>query len=335
MSQRQQLERIFEIDRSIRAGEFPNATWLAGILEVSKRVIYNDRVFMIDRLGAPIVYDQEKGGWYYNNETWTLPNTMITEGELMALFLSLEISRRYLGTALEGSLRSAVDKISRSVKGPVSVDLDALKAHYTFASPALSDVREQILLELHRAIRANHRLRMRYYTASRDEHTDRTVSPYHLYHAQGEWYLIAFDDFRQEIRNFAVGRIEDWSILTDTFERDAGFSIQEHMGSAFQTERGSEIVEVAIRFDPHQARYIRERRWHETQRIEEQPDGGLILSFQSSGLGEVKRWVMQYGGHAEVVGPVSLRQECSDEAHRLVRLYGALSLNGKRYVDEH
>jgi len=321
MSQRQQLERIFEIDRSIRAGEFPNATRLAGILEVSKRVIYNDRVFMIDRLGAPIAYDQEKGGWYYSSKTWILPNIMITEGELLALFLSLEVARRYLGTSLEGSLRSAVDKISRSVKGPVSVDLDELKAHYTFASPALSDVREQTLLDLHRAIRENHRLWMRYFTASRDEHTDRTVSPYHLYHAQGEWYLIAFDDIRQEVRNFAVGRIEDWSILTDTFERDPGFSIQEHMGSAFQTERGSEIVEVAIRFDPHQARYIRERRWHETQQIEELPGGSLILRFQSSGLGEVKRWVMQYGGHAEVLKPKSLRKAIYAEILNMVKTY--------------
>lgn len=62
MSQRQQLERFFEIDWSIRAGEFPNATRLDGILEASKRVIYNDRAFMIDRLGTPIAYNQEKRG---------------------------------------------------------------------------------------------------------------------------------------------------------------------------------------------------------------------------------------------------------------------------------
>jgi hypothetical protein len=56
------LERFFEIDWSIRAGEFPNATRLDGILEASKRVIYNDRAFMIDRLGTPIAYNQEKRG---------------------------------------------------------------------------------------------------------------------------------------------------------------------------------------------------------------------------------------------------------------------------------
>jgi hypothetical protein len=57
MSQRQQLERIFEIDRQISAGEFPNAERLARSLEVSRRVIFKDREFMIYRLGAPIEFE--------------------------------------------------------------------------------------------------------------------------------------------------------------------------------------------------------------------------------------------------------------------------------------
>jgi len=60
MSQRQQLERIFEIDRQIRAGAYPNAERLAEKLEVSRRVIFKDREFMVNRLGAPIEYD---GKW--------------------------------------------------------------------------------------------------------------------------------------------------------------------------------------------------------------------------------------------------------------------------------
>lgn len=321
MSQRQQLERIMEIDRQIRAFRYPTADTVATDLEVSRRVIYIDREFMVNRLGAPIEFDREKGGWYYADETWTLPNIMATEGELLAFFLSVEVAWRYLGTALEGVLRSAIDKISRGIKGPVSVDLNTLKAHYTFAIPALASVSEQILMALHQAIRENRRIWMRYYTASRDEHTERTISPYHLYNVHGDWYLIAFDDLRQGFRNFSIGRIEDWQILQETFERDPNFSVKDFMGGAFQTERGGEVVEVAIRFDSQQARYIRERRWHETQQIEELADGGLILRFQTGGLGEVKRWVMQYGGHAEVLEPEELRQTIQDEIEQLKLRY--------------
>ncbi|MFC1465000.1 MAG: hypothetical protein ACFLMY_09140 [Candidatus Brachytrichaceae bacterium NZ_4S206] len=41
MSQRQQLMRIMEIDRQVRAGKYPNAESLATDLGVSRRVIYS------------------------------------------------------------------------------------------------------------------------------------------------------------------------------------------------------------------------------------------------------------------------------------------------------
>jgi len=321
MSQRQQLERIFEIDRQIRAGAYPNAERLAGGLEVSRRVIFKDREFMLNRLGAPIEYDREKGGWYYANQAWILPNIMVSEGELLAFFLSVEVARRYIGTAMEGALRSAVEKFSKNIKGPVSIDLETLRAHYTFAAPALATANEQALLDLHHAIGENRRVWMRYYTASRDEHTERTVSPYHLYNVQGDWYLIAYDDKRQGFRNFSIGRMEDWRILEETFQCDPAFSVDDYMGSAFQTERGGEVVEVVLRFDAQQARYMRERRWHETQQIEELPEGGLILRFQTGGLDEVKRWVMQYGGHVEVLEPQELREQIRQDVEKLKQIY--------------
>jgi hypothetical protein len=56
------------------------------------------------------------------------------------------------------------------------------------------------------------------------------------------------------------------------------------MAQAFQMERGEEPVEVVIRFDAYQARYIRERRWQATQEVEELADGGLILRCKTGGL---------------------------------------------------
>ncbi len=51
----------------------------------------------------------------------------------MACFLSLEIARRYIGTDLESPLRSAVDKIAKAAKGPVSVEINELRSHYTIS----------------------------------------------------------------------------------------------------------------------------------------------------------------------------------------------------------
>lgn len=321
MSQRQQLERIMTIDRSIRNGEYPNADRLAKSLEVSRRVIFNDRDFMINRLGAPIEYDRARGGWFYADRTWVLPGMVITEGELLAFFLSVEISKRYLGSSLESALLSAVEKISTGVKGPVSIDLETLRSHFSFSGPTLISINEKVLLDIHRAIVNNQKIWMRYFTASRGEITERNIYPYHLYNIHGDWYLVAFDEMRSEYRNFLVSRVEEWKVLPEKFLHDANFSIADWMGSAFLAERGDELIDVAIKFDPVTARYIRERKWHASQTIEEQSDGSLILHIQTSGLGELKRWVMQYGSGAEVLSPESLKQEIVDEIHLMNQLY--------------
>ncbi|MDM8529380.1 hypothetical protein QUF58_14390 [Anaerolineales bacterium HSG24] len=52
MSQALRLERIFEIDRQIRAGLYPKAEDLMEQFECGRRVIFKDRAFMIDRLKA-------------------------------------------------------------------------------------------------------------------------------------------------------------------------------------------------------------------------------------------------------------------------------------------
>jgi predicted DNA-binding transcriptional regulator YafY len=321
MSQRQQLERIMEIDRRIRAGEYPNADKMAEILEVSRRVIYNDRSFMIYRLGAPIEYDKKHGGWFYTDKTWVLPGMMVTEGELLAFFLSMEISKRYVGTDLESPLRSAVDKIARVVKGPVSVDTNALRSHYTFSGPTSLTINEVVLTDLHHAIINRQQVWMRYFTAGRGEVTERVVFPYHIHNFQGDWFLIAFDTLRNDFRIFLMGRIEKWQVLPDQFERDADFSAADWIGSAFQLHGGEEVIEAAIWFSKERAPFIRERLWHPSQQIEEREDGSLILKMQTAGLMEVRNWVLQFGSQAEVLAPEMLRDECKAEIADMMDRY--------------
>ena len=321
MSQRQQLERIFEIDRQIRAGRYPSASSLAEKLEVSRRVIFNDRTFMIDRLGAPIVLDRTRGGWYYKDPTWILPSVMVTEGELLAFFLTVELARRYLGTAFEGPLRSAVDKISQGLKGPITVNLQSLSSSVTFESPHAAPAPEQTLLDLGRAVRERRLVKTTYYTAYRNAKGERTLEPYHLYNHDGDWYLVAYDHMRKDYRYFHVGRMERVKVLDETFFPRRDFDLSSFLGQAFQVSMGDKPANVAVRFDANQAPYIRGRQWHATQTITEHKDGSLTLRFRTSGLGGVARWVLQYGPHAEVLRPASLRKTVADEVRDLAGVY--------------
>ncbi|MBM4388577.1 MAG: WYL domain-containing protein, partial [Deltaproteobacteria bacterium] len=76
-----------------------------------------------------------------------------------------------------------------------------------------------------------------------------------------------------------------------------------------------------IRFTPDQAPYIREREWHHTQRIEDEEDGGLVLSFKTNNLYETKRWVLSWGADAEVMEPEELKGAVRREVGAMGKIY--------------
>ena len=82
------LERMLRIHRAIQAGEYPNATVLAGELEVSTKSIHRDIEFMRDRLELPIEFDRALNGFHYTQEVGSFPTLHITEGELFALLVA-------------------------------------------------------------------------------------------------------------------------------------------------------------------------------------------------------------------------------------------------------
>ncbi|MDW8352017.1 MAG: WYL domain-containing protein [Anaerolineae bacterium] len=321
MSQRQQLMRIMEIDRQVRAGKYPNADSLARDLEVSRRVIYNDRRYMIHQLGAPLATDRARGGWYYTEPAYSLPNVMITQGELLAFFLSVELAQRYIGTDFQQPLYSAIQKLSQTLQGDISVDLETLRLHYTFVPPPLMETNAQTLLTVHRAIREQRLLFISYFANTTGQRSERVVEPYHLSNVRGDWYLLAYDVGKSAKRTFHVGRIQACRVLPEKFVRRSSISIPDWLKSSFGAEGGDEPVEVVIRFDKYQAPWIRERKWHDTAKLEQSEDGSVTLRLWTSGLGEVKRWVMQYGSHAEVLAPASLRLTVAEEARKMVALY--------------
>ncbi|HEV3263632.1 MAG TPA: WYL domain-containing protein [Gemmataceae bacterium] len=72
---------------------------------------------------------------------------------------------------------------------------------------------------------------------------------------------------------------------------------------------------------PEAARYVREKVWHPTQRLQEEEDGGLVVTLEVKHLLEVKRWGLSYGAGCEVLEPEELRRDVSAELHRTLEAY--------------
>ncbi len=318
------FHRIYVIDKLIRNRACPSVPKLAKYIEVKPRTIERDIEYMRDLLGAPIKYCHKTQGYYYAEEDFVLPAVRLNQGELVALFLGQKLLTRHTGTPYESQVRSAFNKICNSLHHSVSVDFGAFDEWISFGVEPLRGDEEKVLQsysQILKAIENRTTIHIKYYSAARDEQTERSIDPYHLRYFHGAWYIIAYCHWRGEVRIFALDRVHKLEESESQFTIPGDFSLQTYLDDSFGIERGEETEKVVIRFDSHQARWILEREWHHSQEIEYLPDGSLLLEFFVSGLGEVKRWVLSFGSHAEVLAPESLRQELAREISGMGKVY--------------
>uniref|UniRef100_B8HWI4 Helix-turn-helix type 11 domain protein n=1 Tax=Cyanothece sp. (strain PCC 7425 / ATCC 29141) TaxID=395961 RepID=B8HWI4_CYAP4 len=325
------LERLLALDACLRSGQRHTAQSLASELEVCERTIRNDLAFLRDRYHAPLEFDQRRG-YRYLDPTWRLPTINLSQGELFALTLGARMLETYGGSAYVRELRSAIARLAERLPEQTWVDLQQVAdERILFRAGAETALDPEVWHQLEGACRHNKTVAMTYYTASRDAVSERKLDPYvlHIYRGTNP-YVIGFCHKRQEILWFRADRIRKLQVLEQIFVPDPNFDIKEHLERIFQYEVGGESRPVAIWFDQRTAPFIRERRWHSTQEIQEHPDGSLTLQMNVRGMNDLKRWVLGYGSGAVVKHPPDLVEMVETEVQRM-----ALSYKPKKDKQEH
>src|ERR1051326_283869 len=287
------LSRRKQVHDEISAGRFPNTRTLARRLELSERTIKRDLSFMRDQLGAPLVYDHARRGWRYCEPGWALPPQKFSEGELLAFFTAAEVMRA-AGRAPEAVLlRAALAKLSSFLPAEVSVNLATLGEALTFQSLPHVSVAPSTPQSRARAPVKRPPVRFDSHSQYRNEDTRREADVLLLHNFAGDWYAVAFDHLRGEVRDFHAGRIRNITPTRNYFDPPVGWDSDEYQRRGFYMMRGGRAASVRIVFDPYQARWMRERQtFHPDERREELPDGSLRLSFPvgRGGLDAVARF---------------------------------------------
>ena len=125
---------------------------------------------------------------------------------------------------------------------------------------------------------------------------------------------------RKEIRTFACDRIRDIAVSDEFFKAPDDFEIDSYLQSSFGVFHGR-MTRVKIWFSPEAAMHIKERQWHASQEIIDQPDGSIIFSAETAGIHDIRIWVLSWGANARVLAPESLKEMIKSEIEALNRLY--------------
>ena len=110
------------------------------------------------------------------------------------------------------------------------------------------------------------------------------------------------------IRHFRLDRILEVRRLTDSFIRDPEFDLAQHAGRAFESFHSeTEFGTVIWRFNSRAAPVAREYVFHPNQFMQDDDDGGLIVSFEAAGWLEMAWHLYKWGDTVEVIAPDQLR----------------------------
>jgi predicted DNA-binding transcriptional regulator YafY len=315
------LRRLIWALGRLRDGRPLKATDLAREWDVTVRTAYRDLDFLRDSWRAPIEYDRARGSYRLTEPFADLPPVSLSQGELVALYFAEKLVRQYRGTPFEADLLAAFRKIQELLPQEVRVSPDALDAYLSFDLGPLHTPDAGVFRALLQAQRQRRVLLVRYRSLSSNRTAQRRIHPYHVFNHRGDWYVAAWDEPRREVRIFALHRIRRATPTTASYAVPRGFDIRRYMGDAFAIIKGGKPVEVAIRFAPRQARWIRERRWHRSARVQEELDGGLVLRLKVAETSEIRRWVLQFGSEATVLKPGTLRREVERELRAALGAY--------------
>ena len=216
-------ERLFQIVQLIRGRRLSTAQFLAERLQVSARTVYRD-VADLQAQGVPI--EGEAGVGYRMRSGFDLPPLMFTPLEAQALVAAVRLAQPRLDVALAGHAEAALGKILAVLPAAARAAAESLAV---YAPPGGIDPAARERLEVLRVAAEARRKVQLVYVDLQQRRSERTVRPLGSFYWGAVWTLAGWCEARQAFRSFRVDRIEQLSLLDQTFRDEAGKTLADLM----------------------------------------------------------------------------------------------------------
>lgn len=135
----------------------------------------------------------------------------------------------------------------------------------------------------------------------------RQIEPLGLIYGE-KIYLVAREKAKgKEIYNYLLNKFEKIELTDKTFDK-GDFNLQEYTNQSFGVYHG-EILDVKLSFDKELAPEALNYNFHPTQKVKQEKDGTVTVTFKASGDKEILWHVFKWGAGCKIVAPKSLVKE--------------------------
>ncbi|MFY9719851.1 MAG: WYL domain-containing protein [Candidatus Cybelea sp.] len=275
---------------------------------------------VLSNAGFPIYFDRAANVYRFA-QGYSLKRLDLSSGELFGL-----VALRSLGASIGGTIGASIDEVAGklvgSSGGPVRARVDqASPVAFRLSEIALDEGGERAFSLLSSAERSSRSVRFKYQDKEGRSST-RTVDPYGFIINAGRVYCVAYDHNRRDKRTFAVDNVSAPVVLAKTFVRPTGFNVEAYAaGSISGLLHNDETTEVRVRFAPRVAKAAVAARIVADFYAEQNADGSAEIAYRVADVDELVRWVLGWGGQAEILAPDFVRTRIAELAAEIAQKY--------------
>ena len=319
-------ERFAKIERLLRSRRMVSQADLMATLEVSRSTLFRDLAYLKDRLGVPVLFDEDLKGYRLDPtaERHELPGLWFRPEEIHALLTMRQLLANLdpgglLGPHLD-PLQQRLNQLLETVDAPAADIARRIRILAAAARPWHAEHFQTIAA----ALMERRRLAVTYQARSSGAEAEREISPLRLVHYRDNWYLDAWCHLRDGLRSFAVDAIRAVRPQDDAALDVPEAELASHLGAGYGIFAGAPTQWATLRFTPERARWVAAEQWHPAQQGEFLADGSYQLRIPYSNDTELVMDILKYGPDCQVAAPQALRE----------KVIGLLRAAAGRYGDE-
>ncbi|WP_434361542.1 WYL domain-containing protein [Parasalinivibrio latis] len=216
------LQRLDLLEARLKSGEPLTVKGIAEELGISVRTVSRD-IDILREQGVPVEAERGRGGGIRLHREWGIGRIRLNYTEAVDLLITLAIAEQMESPMFMANLDGVRSKLIASFSPALKEKVSVLKSRILIAPSAsigvlsgFSHSNGKIAAELHQAFLHQQKLTIRYCDEKRSN-TTRTIQPHYLLLSPPVWYVVAWDEWRNDVRTFRCDRIKATEILEQEF----------------------------------------------------------------------------------------------------------------------
>ena len=317
-----EIDRIYRYSELLKQLRLVSRERFMSEFGISKATFKRDLAKLRDRLGTPVVFDPDLGGYRLEqpDDKSELPGLWFTHEEMLAL-LTIQTMIEQLEPSLLGPKLKPLQKRINAILENEGLDPSVMTQRLRVVHAGKRKMPLEAFEAIAKATLQRKQIRLHHHQRERNEHLTRDISPQQLVHYRENWYVDAWCHMRKGLRCFSIDAIEKAELLEKPAKELDLEVMRDQLGKSYGIFGGLPTDWAELRFNPHRAHWVQNESWHPDQIGTLNSDGSYTLKIPYSDTRELISDILKFGPDVCVMGPLSLIDQVKTALKRALTQY--------------